>query len=82
MLLIILQINLHLVNEGSNIDRVVLINGEMMNIYPDHIETVLEEIDRNFDKTLQDQDQQYQQKADQDQQQWHAAQDAEYQGGK
>ena len=54
-----------------------------MNIYPDHIEqslleTVLEEIDRNFDKTLQDQDQQYQQKADQDQQQWHAAQDAFY----
>ena len=52
-----------------------------MNIYPDHIEqslleTVLEEIDRNFDKTLQDQDQQYQQAADDEQQQWHIAQDA------
>ena len=60
----------------------------MMNIYPDHIEQslleqVLDEIDYNFgDKTLQDQDQQYQQKADQEQQQWHIAQDAEYQGGK
>tara|TARA_R110002167_G_scaffold82560_1_gene225275 strand:+ start:1540 stop:1731 length:192 start_codon:yes stop_codon:yes gene_type:complete len=53
-----------------------------MNIYPDHIEqslleTVLEEIDRNFDKTLQDQDQQYQQAAD-DEQQWHEEQDAFY----
>ena len=77
------QINLHLVNEGSNIDRVVLINGEMMNIYPDHIEqslleTVLEEIDRNFDKTLQDTDQDYQLKAQQEQEQWHEVQDAYY----
>jgi len=55
----------------------------MMNIYPDHIEqslleTVLEEIDRNFDKTLQDQDQAYQLQAQQEQEQWHAAQDAFY----
>ena len=53
-----------------------------MDIYPDHIEqslleTVLEEIDRNFDKTLQDQDHQYQQAAEEEQQ-WHEAQDAYY----
>tara|TARA_R110002074_G_scaffold393400_1_gene579789 strand:- start:298 stop:483 length:186 start_codon:yes stop_codon:yes gene_type:complete len=44
------------------------------------LEEVLAEIDYNFgdDKALQDNDQSYQLKAQQEQEQWHAAQDAYY----
>ena len=44
------------------------------------LEEVLAEIDYNFgdDKALQDNDQNYQLKAQQEQEQWHEAQDAYY----